>query len=258
VIVDGSPAEAGVWSRLTELLGEAWPHACGGRLSLSKLAIDTGGHFTPEVYAWARRMGVAQVAAVKGVEGFNKTSPVSGPTFVDATLRGKRISRGARLWSVATATLKSETYRSLQLDRPTDEEIADGVAFPAGYVHLPRAVDSEWCKQLVAEQLASIKTKRGYTKLEWQKLRARNEALDCRVYARSALWIIGADRWPDWKWRALEAALGGPEHADAPQAPTAVAAARQIETARPAMPAPQAPRPLRRQTKVTRIAWLDQ
>ena len=59
-------------------------------------------------------------------------------------------------------------------------------------------------KQLVAEQLVTVKTKRGFTRLEWQKLRERNEALDCRVYARAAAWIAGADRWTEATWRSLE------------------------------------------------------
>jgi ParB-like chromosome segregation protein Spo0J len=41
-------------------------------------------------------------------------------------------------------------------------------------------------------------------RLEWQKLRERNEALDCRVYARAAAWIAGADRWTEAMWRDLE------------------------------------------------------
>ena len=58
------------------------------------------------------------------------------------------------------------------------------------------------------EQLVTVRTKRGFARLEWQKLRERNEALDCRVYARAAAWIAGADRWPDEKWRDLEDQLG--------------------------------------------------
>ena len=46
-------------------------------------------------------------------------------------------------------------------------------------------------KQLVAEQLVTVRTKRGFQRLEWQKLRERNEALDCRVYARAAAWLVG-------------------------------------------------------------------
>jgi phage terminase large subunit GpA-like protein len=63
-------------------------------------------------------------------------------------------------------------------------------------------------KQLVAEQLVTVKTKRGFARLEWQKLRERNEVLDCRVYARAAAWIAGADRWTEAKWRDLERQLG--------------------------------------------------
>ena len=45
-------------------------------------------------------------------------------------------------------------------------------------------------------------------RLEWQKLRERNEALDTRVYARAAAWIAGADRWSEARWADLEAQLG--------------------------------------------------
>ena len=79
---------------------------------------------------------------------------------------------------------------------------------PADTVHLPGWIDSEWVEQLVAGQLVTVKTKRGFQKLEWQKLewqklewqklRDRTEALDCRVYARAAGWIAGTDR-SDWR-----------------------------------------------------------
>jgi phage terminase large subunit GpA-like protein len=62
-------------------------------------------------------------------------------------------------------------------------------------------------KQLTAEQLVTVKNKRGFAKLEWQKLRERNEALGCRVYARAAAWILGADRWSDARWEELERQL---------------------------------------------------
>ena len=54
----------------------------------------------------------------------------------------------------------------------------------------------------------TVTTRRGFQKLEWQKLRERNEVLDCRVYARAAAWIAGADRWSGAKWRGLEDQLG--------------------------------------------------
>jgi phage terminase large subunit GpA-like protein len=133
---------------------------------------------------------------------------------VDATEGGVKIRRGARLWTVAVATFKSETYRFLRHDRPTDEAIAAGAGFAAGYLHLPQGTDAEWTRQLVAEQLVTVKTRRGFSKLEWQKLRERNEALDCRVYARAAAWIAGADRWSEGRWAELEKQLALGSSAD--------------------------------------------
>jgi phage terminase large subunit GpA-like protein len=203
IVIEGGPGDQACWQKLSDLLGRTWRHASGRHLTIARLAIDTG-YETAAVYAWSRQAGFAQVAPVKGLEGFNRASPVTGPTFVDATIGGKRLRRGARLWSVATSTFKAETYRFLRQDRPTAEEIIDGASFPSGTVHLPTWVDSEWLKQLTAEQLVTVKTRRGFTKLEWQKLRERNEALDCRIYARAAAWIAGIDRWGEEQWAALE------------------------------------------------------
>jgi phage terminase large subunit GpA-like protein len=207
IVIDGGPEQAETWEDLVLLLDRTWPHAHGSRIGIAKLAIDTG-YEAPAVYAWARRVGHAQVAPIKGVEGFNRAAPVAGPTYVDVTEGGRKLRRGARLWTVAVATFKSETYRFLRLATPTDEEFAAGSKFPAGYVHLPRGTDAEWVKQLVAEQLVTVKTKRGFTRLEWQKMRERNEALDCRVYARAAAWLVGADRWSEAMWRDLETQIG--------------------------------------------------
>jgi phage terminase large subunit GpA-like protein len=203
VVIEGGPEHARSWEALAALLTRTWPHAHGAHLSIARLAIDTG-YDTPAVYAWARAQGFAQVAPVKGVEGFNRASPVAGPTWVDVTEGGKRLRRGARLWTVAVSTFKAETYRHLRLERPTEEEAAGGAATPPGTVHLPDWVDAEWLKQFVAEQLVTVKTKRGFARLEWQKLRERNEALDTRVYARAAAWIAGLDRWSDDRWAEAE------------------------------------------------------
>ncbi len=218
VVIDGGPEQSGTWAKLSALLGRTWPHVSGARLGLAKLAVDTG-YEAPGAYAWARRAGHAQVVPVKGVDGFNRAAPIAGPSYVDVTEGGRKLRRGARLWTVASATFKSETYRFLRLDRPTDEEIAAGASYPAGYIHLPRGLEAEWVKQLVAEQLVSVRTKRGFARLEWQKLRERNEVLDCRVYARAAAWIAGADRWTEAMWRDLELQTAAEIGSDAPAPP---------------------------------------
>ncbi|WP_291207048.1 phage terminase large subunit family protein [Hyphomonas sp.] len=218
VVIEGGPSDPTCWLKLTRLLSQTWAHASGQHMTIARLAIDTGFE-TSAVYAWSRAVGFAQVAPVKGVEGFNRASPVTGPTFVDATIAGKRLRRGARLWTVATSTFKAETYRFLRQDRPTGQELEAGAVYRPGTIHLPDWADGEWLKQLTAEQLVTVKTKRGFQRLEWQKLRERNEALDTRVYARAAAWIAGADRWSEAHWQELErqlaVALVGPTSAPA-------------------------------------------
>ncbi len=224
VVIDGGPERAATWAGLSRLLDRTWRHASGTQLKLTKLGIDTG-YEAAAVYAWARAAGHAQVVALKGVDGFNRAAPITGPTYVDVTAGGRKLRRGARLWTVAVATFKSEAYRFLRLDRPTDEEIAAAPSsapgsqsggYPAGYVHLPRGVEAEWVKQLAAEQLVTVKTKRGFARLEWQKMRERNEALDCRVYARAAAWLAGIDRWSESRFAELESQLGAPAAAAVP------------------------------------------
>jgi len=112
-VIEGGPGDPACWQKLTDLLGRTWQHASGEQLTIARLAIDTGTE-TSAVYGWARAVGFAQVAPVKGLEGFNRASPVTGPTYVDATIGGMRLRRGARLWTVGTSTFKAETYRFLR------------------------------------------------------------------------------------------------------------------------------------------------
>ncbi len=59
-----------------------------------------------------------------------------------------------------------------------------------GYCHFPHDRESEWYRQLTAEKLI-IRYVKGQPIREWHKPdRARNEALDCRVYALAALKIM--------------------------------------------------------------------
>ena len=233
IVIEGGPGNQACWQKLTDLLGRTWIHASGTPMTIARLAIDTG-YETAAVYAWARQVGFGQVAPIKGLEGFNRASPVTGPTFVDATIGGKRLRRGARLWTVATSTFKAETYRFLRLDPLEVTSPVGGERFSPGFLHLPGWVDAEWLKQLTAEQLVTVKNKRGFAKLEWQKLRERNEALDCRVYARAAAWILGADRWSEARWEELAAQFADSSDAQTPKAATA--------------------RPMR-STPVRRVAW---
>ena len=207
LVIEGDVGTQAPWDALTSVLERTWEHASGARMGLSRMAIDTGDGVTvATVYSWVRKSGAGQVVAIKGVGTFDRATPVQGPTFVDVSEGGRKIRRGVRLYTVAVAVFKAEFYRYLQLSKPTDEALEEGAPWPAGYVHLPTVgVTEEWCKQATAEQLVTVRNRQGFSKIEWQQLRPRNEALDCRVYARAAAWLLGVDRWDDARWAELEA-----------------------------------------------------
>ena len=224
-VIEGDIAKSSTWDQLTELCDETWTTDDGIEMRLARLGIDTGDGMTSDaVYSWCRKMGRGQVIALKGRGGFSSVSPVDGPSYVDVTENGKKIRRGVALWNVAVSVFKLETYRYLRLAVPTDEDLASGIGWPTGFMHIGQGATAEWHKQLTSEQLVTRKNKRtGFSKSEWIKTRDRNEALDLRVYARSVAWLMGIDRWDDRKWDELEAQVNptveSPEVAGDPARP---------------------------------------
>ena len=222
--IPGSPAAPGPWDEIARLLAHDWPVEGGGRMRIAKLAADTGGQETAGVYAQIRRLRDTRIVPIKGVPGWNKASPVTGPTRVDVTEAGRKIRRGLNLWTVAVDVFKSELYRRLWLTRAEED------GFPPGWVHLPAGLGVEEVKQLVAEQLVTVQDRRGFAKYEWQKLRP-NEQLDLAVYARAALSLLGSDRygerfWPRFRRETVDAS---PAPAAEPAEALEAAAAARID-----------------------------
>lgn len=195
-IINGDTAREDVWNELTDFSRRYFEHSSGAMLPISRFAIDSG-FATQQVYNWVRKQPLNFAMAVKGTD--SGVTPLGLPTKVDLNINGKKLRRGAKVWAVGTSILKSELYQFLRLTQNEDE------SFPAGYCHFPK-YDSEYFKQLTAEQLVT-KVVRGYQKREWQKTRERNEALDCRVYARAASISFGIEQFSETKWRNLEKAL---------------------------------------------------
>jgi phage terminase large subunit GpA-like protein len=202
-VLMGDTARDEVWKALASVLRETWTHETGCQMPLARLALDTG-FATQEAYAFVRQVRDSRLMAVKGVA--RGAALVGTPTAVDATSGGKKLRRGIKVFSVAGGIAKLEFYNNL---RKSPEVADDGVTvrYPAGFVHLPK-VDAEYLQQLCAEQLVTRRDRNGFAIREWQKMRERNEALDCYVYARAAAAASGLDRFEDRHWRELEKQLG--------------------------------------------------
>lgn len=192
--VPGSP-----WAEMNKLLSEDWAHPSGARLALRMIAVDSG-YNTQHVYSWARKHPLSRVMVVKGSD--TQQIFVSSAKAVDVAPRdGKPIKRGVKVWKIGVSKLKEELYSWLRLDKPVD-----GQPFSPGYCHFPEYGD-EFFRQLTAEQIV-VRVRRGFRIYEWEKTRERNEALDCRIYARAAASLIGVDRFSAARWDEIEIEVG--------------------------------------------------
>ena len=188
---------------MAELIDETWTHDSGNQVPLARFALDTG-FATQEAYAFVRACRDSRLMAIKGVP--RGAALIGTPTAVDVSQGGKKLRRGIKVYSVAVGLAKLEFYNNL---RKSADVADDGTTpiYPPGFVHLPK-VDAEYVQQLCAEQLITRRDRNGFPVREWQKLRERNEALDCYVYARAAAAASGLDRFEERHWRELERQLG--------------------------------------------------
>lgn len=197
IVIQGDPSTEAPWRELDEVRARQYPTEAGGELPIRAVGVDSG-YLTQEVYEYARRNKDADVYALRGVE--RQQVLVAQPRSADINRSGRRIARGARVWPVGSSMAKREIYGWLRQKPPRD----DDQPIPRGWCHFPE-YDDEYFRQLCAEQLVATEDRRGFTKLEWQKIRPRNEILDLHVYNRAMAYIIGIDRWQEAQWEAAEA-----------------------------------------------------
>jgi phage terminase large subunit GpA-like protein len=187
----GSPAQQSVWADLAAYLRQPLPHV-RGELRILACGIDSGND-AASVYQFTR--GQRYWLALKGSS--LPAQPILGrSSAVEGT-------RGARVFPVGTDTAKTLIYGRLGIERPGP-----------GYVHIPGAILNEapdFFEQLTVERRVQ-KYKAGHPILRWIKpAGARNEALDCLVYALAAFHAIGGHRITPAGWARVEQQIRQPE-----------------------------------------------
>lgn len=172
----GDPLGDEVWDELEDVLSMRYLHESGAALPISAACLDTGGtgSYTQRAYEWLRGKAGRRIFGVKGVGGWDRP-------IVERGLKkqsGKK-ARKVNLYLVGTDEAKLVVMRRLAMESPGP-----------GYCHFPEGRDEHYFDQLTAEKLVTRYVK-GFAVREWHKPeKARNEALDCRVYALAALKIM--------------------------------------------------------------------
>lgn len=167
-VIPGSPDNPQVWKEIDALLDKEWQHAGGRRMKISCSFIDSGGHYTQEIYRQCNRRMGKHIYAIKGRAG-------QGYPFVE------RSKKGQLLFLLGVDSGKAMIMQSLEVKE-------EG----AKYCHFPREMTRgyarvEYFRQLLSERLV-VNTKRGRNHMVWEKVEGvvRNEMLDCRNYALAA------------------------------------------------------------------------
>ena len=171
----GDPAGMKLWSQVDDVVLRDYPHADGGVIRPVAIGVDSGGHYTSEVYTYARQRQRNGVFALKGQSIRNKP-PIGKPSRVDINYKGQVLKNSAEVFPVGSDTIKSTIFGRLKHNEPGP-----------GYVHFHAEAGHEYFKQLTSERQV-VRYSKGFAIREWKKKASdRNEALDCFVYSYAAL-----------------------------------------------------------------------
>ena len=196
----GDPSRPELWKQLDQIVLREWEHASGGKLRPDVICCDSGGHYTAEVYQYARERGRQGVVAIKGASQRNKP-PISKGSKVDVNYKGRALKRGVLLYSVGTDTIKTTLFGRLK-----HNEVGPG------YLHFHMETTTEYFEQLTAEKQVMRYNRAGFPTREWvKKASARNEALDVLVYAFAGLNLLYQRYDRRTIWDQLERRLEEPE-----------------------------------------------
>lgn len=172
-ILHGDTSQPEVWQLLDEYLLCPYLHESGKEIWISCIALDSG-YRSKQVYAFVRRRYaryvkqkvIQRIISIKGASS-------SGKDIISTRARKSKKYH----FEVGTDTAKDTLMAYLRNETPGN-----------GYCHFPLERDHEYFRQLTAEKKIKVYDNRGYPKAIWKKKEgARNEALDCFVYAYAAL-----------------------------------------------------------------------
>jgi len=173
IVIAGDPETETPWARVEEILSGRYHRQDGILLTIAAACIDSG-YATQSVYRFCWQRAKRRIVPVKGMSSPGR--PLVGNP------RKIKLFPGLFLYPVGSDTAKNRVYARLSIK----------TAGP-GFCHFPDHYPEEYFKQLTAEKIFK-KFKKGVAIREYRKIYARNEALDCRVYAMAALAILR----PNW------------------------------------------------------------
>lgn len=186
-VIPGRADAPGVWEEVDGLLDREWRMANGMTLRVLATFMDSGGHFTEEVYRECYRRASRRVWAIKGEQG-------EGKPYV-RLMKDANLPKGAAGFMIAVDAGKEAILYATGVEEPG-----------ARYMHFPMdprsGYDMEFFRGLISEKQILVR-KKGQMTIKWDQIYERNEPLDCRNYARAAY------KYFNWDFDKAEKVLNG-------------------------------------------------
>jgi len=168
----GDPSTPQLWTNLDSILNKQFETESGRQIAIRGSCVDSGGHFTNSVYAYCKKNQGRRIFAIKGIGGEGK--PLVGRP-------SKNNIAKCPLFPIGVSTAKDLVFARMKISEPG-----------AGYMHFSDVLNEEYFRQLTAEKVMT-RFHKGFKRRVYEKIRPRNEALDCMVYAIAAYGILGVD-----------------------------------------------------------------
>lgn len=177
-VIWGKPDNPQTWRELDDKRERVWKFANGAGLIVACTFVDSGGHYTDEVYKYCGQRLQSRVFAIKGEGG-------SGLELIRKVSKNNKYKLPLILLGVDSG--KTTIMQRLLIQEPGPH-----------YFHFPieeeRGYDQIYFKGLVSERQV-FRRKNGQTVMVWENVAKdkRNEPLDLRVYGLAALRLLKPD-----------------------------------------------------------------
>ncbi|EJP28302.1 phage terminase large subunit GpA [Selenomonas sp. FOBRC9] len=213
-VIPGTPDQWRTWEMLDEVLDRTYFFRDGSGLNIVRSFIDSGGHYTGNVYAYCQRNYHKQRIPIKGK---------GGPGIPLVYKIGKAQGASVPLVLLGVDDGKQQVMNRLSIDAPG----ASYFHFPLdGDERLPyRGYDQIYFRGIISEHKKQVR-RNGALRTIWETTKGvRNEPLDLRVYNLACMLSCTPD------WAHIKAAMRG-EEAPQTQKKKNTAAKRTTQTAR--------------------------
>ena len=182
-VVLGAPNRVSTWNDLDKVLDRAYKFTDGSTLRVTRTFIDSGGHYTGNVYRYCERNILKQRFAVKGM---------GGPGIPLDYKVGVAKGLNAPLVMLGVDDGKQQIMNRLTIEHPgpmffhfpLDEE---GIMTNRGY-------DALYFRGLISEHRKTVKRNGEYREVWEPTTGVRNEPLDLRNYNLACMQTLH----PDW------------------------------------------------------------